>query len=53
MIVDADGNVLVRQIGFLRQMRREQAADEPSVECVGSQSVDVDESADVAAKLIS
>lgn len=42
MILDASGNVLVRQIGFLRAMRREEAAHEPA-DCVACDRVDVDD----------
>jgi hypothetical protein len=44
--------VLVRQIGFLRAMRREDTA-QSSVECIASDRVDVDDIVDEAsAKLI-
>ena len=41
MILDADGNVLVRQIGFLVRMRRETVVREP-IDCIATDRVDVD-----------
>jgi hypothetical protein len=52
VIVDASGNVLVRQIGFLRAMRREDTAH-GSIECIASDCVDVDDDVhEASAKLI-